>query len=93
MQADRDLIIVPGVRADRSEPLERAGVITKLGLDATRRNADRADWTRAQPPAGADTQGTRIAWLKLIIGIDDQYLTTGSSLRRQLCGIETAQST
>jgi 2,5-furandicarboxylate decarboxylase 1 len=53
MQADRDLIVVPGVRADRSEPLERAGVITKLGLDATRRNDDRADWTRAQPPAGA----------------------------------------
>jgi 4-hydroxy-3-polyprenylbenzoate decarboxylase len=53
MQADRDLIVVPGVRADRSEPLEKAGVIAKLGIDATRRSSDRPDWKRAEPPAHA----------------------------------------
>jgi 2,5-furandicarboxylate decarboxylase 1 len=53
MQADRDLIIVPGVRSDRSEPLEQAGVIAKLGIDATLRSGDRADWRRAEPPAHA----------------------------------------
>jgi 2,5-furandicarboxylate decarboxylase 1 len=50
MQADRDIIIVPGARADRSEPLENSGLIAKLGIDATRRNEDRSDWRRAQPP-------------------------------------------
>jgi len=53
MRADRDLLVVPGVRADRSEPLEQGGVVTKLGIDATRRNEDRADWRGAQPPAWA----------------------------------------
>jgi 4-hydroxy-3-polyprenylbenzoate decarboxylase len=50
---ERDLIVIPGVRADRSEPLDEAGVITKLGIDATRRAQDRADWRWAQPPADA----------------------------------------
>jgi 4-hydroxy-3-polyprenylbenzoate decarboxylase len=50
---DRDVLIVPGVRADRSEPLEANGVITKLGIDATRREGDRADWRIAQPPEAA----------------------------------------
>jgi 4-hydroxy-3-polyprenylbenzoate decarboxylase len=50
MQADRDLVVIPGVRADRSEPLEQAGVVTKLGIDATRRATDRSHWTRARPP-------------------------------------------
>jgi 4-hydroxy-3-polyprenylbenzoate decarboxylase len=50
MRADRDLVVVPGVRADRSEPLEQSGVVAKLGIDATRRTADRSDWTLAQPP-------------------------------------------
>jgi 4-hydroxy-3-polyprenylbenzoate decarboxylase len=50
---DRDLIIVPGVRADRSEPLEQGGTITKLGIDATRHPGDRPDWTRARAPAAA----------------------------------------
>jgi len=53
MRADRDLLIVPGVRADRSEPLEHGGVVTKLGIDATRRDEDRTDWRGAQPPAWA----------------------------------------
>jgi 2,5-furandicarboxylate decarboxylase 1 len=53
MKPDRDLVIVPGVRTDRSEPLEHGGTITKLGIDATRREGDRPDWTKAQPPRRA----------------------------------------
>ena len=53
MRPERDLIVIPGVRTDRSEPLDQAGVITKLGIDATRRAQDRADWRGAQPPAAA----------------------------------------
>jgi 4-hydroxy-3-polyprenylbenzoate decarboxylase len=52
-RAERDLIVIPGARTDRSEPLDEAGVITKLGIDATRRAHDRADWRGAQPPAAA----------------------------------------
>jgi 4-hydroxy-3-polyprenylbenzoate decarboxylase len=47
---ERDLVVIPGVRADRSEPLEADGTVTKLGIDATRRSGDRPDWTRARPP-------------------------------------------
>jgi 4-hydroxy-3-polyprenylbenzoate decarboxylase len=50
---DHDFVIVPGVRADRSEPLEQGGMITKLGIDATRRGSDRPDWRRARPPEPA----------------------------------------
>jgi 4-hydroxy-3-polyprenylbenzoate decarboxylase len=53
MKADRDLIIIPGVRADRSEPLESGGTITKLAIDATRRDSDRPDWIKAEPPERA----------------------------------------
>jgi 4-hydroxy-3-polyprenylbenzoate decarboxylase len=53
MKPDRDLIVVPGVRADRSEPLESNGTVAKLAIDATRREGDRADWTKAQPPERA----------------------------------------
>ena len=51
VRADRDVVIVPGVRADRSEPLESEGVVAKMGIDATRSAGDRADWTLALPPA------------------------------------------
>ena len=53
VKADRDFLIVPEVRADRSEPLEQGGTVTKLGIDATRKQGDRPDWTLAQPPAAA----------------------------------------
>jgi 4-hydroxy-3-polyprenylbenzoate decarboxylase len=53
VKPDRDLLIVPGVRADRSEPLEHAGTVTKLGIDATRHAGDRPDWRHARPPAQA----------------------------------------
>jgi UbiD family decarboxylase len=53
MKADRDLVIVPGVRTDRSEPLESGGTIAKLAIDATRRDSDRTDWKKAAPPERA----------------------------------------
>ena len=53
MQPHRDFVIVPDVRADRAEPLEKDGVIAKLGVDATRRAGDRPDWQRARPPQAA----------------------------------------
>ena len=53
MKSERDLIVVPEVRTDRSEPLATGGTITKLGIDATCRARDRADWTIAVPPAAA----------------------------------------
>jgi 4-hydroxy-3-polyprenylbenzoate decarboxylase len=53
VKPDRDFLIVPEVRADRSEPLERDGTVAKLGIDATRRQGDRADWDVARPPAAA----------------------------------------
>ena len=53
MKADEDLVIVPGVRADRSEPLERGGVIAKLGVDATLKDERRGDWTPASAPPAA----------------------------------------
>ena len=60
MKADRDLVVVPGVRADRSEPLEQDGLVAKLGIDATRRAGDRADWRRAAPPAAAVEKARRL---------------------------------
>jgi 2,5-furandicarboxylate decarboxylase 1 len=48
---DRDLLVVPGGVADRAEPLELRGRVAKLGIDATRKTADRADHRVAAPPA------------------------------------------
>jgi 2,5-furandicarboxylate decarboxylase 1 len=53
VKPDRDFVIVPAVRADRSEPLERGGTVTKLGIDATRQEGDRMDWELARPPEAA----------------------------------------
>ena len=53
VKPDRDFVIIPAVRADRSEPLERDGTIAKLGIDATRKEGDRPDWALARPPAAA----------------------------------------
>lgn len=51
LRADRDLLVVPGGRTDRSEPIKQDGVIAKMGMDATKSLADRPDWDRALPPA------------------------------------------
>jgi 4-hydroxy-3-polyprenylbenzoate decarboxylase len=50
---DRDFVIIPAVRADRSEPLEQGGTVAKLGIDATRKKGDRSDWDLARPPESA----------------------------------------
>src|SRR5262249_55516021 len=50
---DRDLLVAPGGAADRAEPLELSGTVAKLGIDATRKAADRADHRIAAPPAEA----------------------------------------
>lgn len=60
VKPDRDFVIIPAVRADRSEPLDRDGTITKLGIDATRRQGDRPDWTLARPPAAAFARAREI---------------------------------
>lgn len=60
MKADRDLVVVPAVRADRSEPLEAEGTVAKLGIDATRRDGDRPSWDLAQPPAAALATARRL---------------------------------
>jgi 4-hydroxy-3-polyprenylbenzoate decarboxylase len=50
MRAERDVLIVPAMPSNRSDPLERDGMVGKLGIDATRKRGDR-DWTAAAPPA------------------------------------------
>jgi 4-hydroxy-3-polyprenylbenzoate decarboxylase len=51
-RAERDIVIVEGVAADRSEPMERDGTVTKVGYDATCTPGDRvAGFDRALPPA------------------------------------------
>jgi 2,5-furandicarboxylate decarboxylase 1 len=60
VKPDRDFVIVPDIRADRSEPLEHGGTITKLGIDATRRSGDRGDWDLAAPPEAAIAHARQI---------------------------------
>jgi len=35
MRAEEDLLVIPGARADRCEPLHEGGTVTKLGIVAT----------------------------------------------------------
>jgi len=60
VKPDRDFVVVPLVRADRSEPLDKGGTVTKLGIDATRDPSDRADWDLAKPPAAAVARAKEI---------------------------------
>ncbi len=50
MKADRDISVLAGRSSSRSDPLASGGVVAKLGINATRRAGDRADWRRAVPP-------------------------------------------
>ena len=59
-RVERDYVIVAGVQADRSEPLERDGTIGKLGIDATRHPADRPDFVFAAPPPAATERARSI---------------------------------
>jgi 4-hydroxy-3-polyprenylbenzoate decarboxylase len=60
VKPDRDFVVIPAVRADRSEPLDQGGTVTKLGIDATRTPGDRADWDLARPPEAALTRAREI---------------------------------
>jgi 4-hydroxy-3-polyprenylbenzoate decarboxylase len=64
MKPDRDMVVVPAVRADRSEPLEQGGVVAKLGIDATRHPEDRTDWRRARAPEAAINAARRLLGLE-----------------------------
>ena len=51
MRLERDILLIPGAGADRSEPMEDGGRVTKIGFDATARAGDRAEgFERALPP-------------------------------------------
>jgi 4-hydroxy-3-polyprenylbenzoate decarboxylase len=51
MRAERDILIVTDLPADRSEPQEDGGVITKVGYDATMKAGDRREgFDKALPP-------------------------------------------
>ncbi|NRG42014.1 UbiD family decarboxylase [Rathayibacter sp. VKM Ac-2835] len=39
---DRDLVLVDGVATDRNVPMQIGGTVTKVGMDATRKEGDRA---------------------------------------------------
>jgi 3-polyprenyl-4-hydroxybenzoate decarboxylase len=43
LRAERDLVIIPGMPADRSEALENAGMVTKVGYDAAAKADDRKE--------------------------------------------------
>ena len=50
-RVERDVVIIPDARTDRSEPLENGGTVTKIGYDALRREGDRVEgFERAVPP-------------------------------------------
>jgi 4-hydroxy-3-polyprenylbenzoate decarboxylase len=54
VRADADLLVVPGMRADRSDPLnEGSGVVAKLGIDATPKRAEGLGALRARVPDDA----------------------------------------
>jgi 2,5-furandicarboxylate decarboxylase 1 len=36
MRADRDVVIVPGVKTDRADPMEQGLTVAKMGIDATK---------------------------------------------------------
>nr|WP_249740387.1 UbiD family decarboxylase [Agrobacterium rubi] len=51
MRVDRDILIIPGMPADRSEPQEDGGMVAKIGYDATCKAGDRkAGFEKARPP-------------------------------------------
>jgi 4-hydroxy-3-polyprenylbenzoate decarboxylase len=51
MRAERDLVVLEPSPTSRSDPIEQDGKVARLGIDATRKPGDRADWRLAEPPA------------------------------------------
>ena len=63
MRLERDLLLVPQSGADRSEPMEQGGLVTKAGYDATAKSGDRAEGIeRALPPAAVSRAA--VDWLR-----------------------------
>ena len=63
MRLERDLLLIPNAGADRSEPMEVAGFVTKAGFDATAKAGDRLEGNeRARPPLEVTRAVNR--WLK-----------------------------
>ena len=62
-RADRDLLVVPAVSTDRSDPLEADGVAAKLGFDATPKEMPGLGPLRAAPPAAALATARRLLGL------------------------------
>jgi 2,5-furandicarboxylate decarboxylase 1 len=53
MRGDRDIVIIPGVKADRAEPLEEELTVSKVGIVALRQpTGSRQDFTPARVPDG-----------------------------------------
>lgn len=62
-RADRDLLVVPGVSTDRSDPQESGGTAAKLGIDATARGGDGLGSLLAVPPRAAREAARRLLGL------------------------------
>lgn len=56
---ERDVVIVPDARTDRSEPLEVGGTVTKIGFDALIVEQDRAEGFAIAAPPAAVTAAVR----------------------------------
>jgi 2,5-furandicarboxylate decarboxylase 1 len=63
MRLERDILLIPGAGADRSEPMEEGGMVTKVGFDATARTGDRAEGVERALPPPEVTEASRL-WLE-----------------------------
>jgi len=63
MRLERDLMLIPQAGADRSEPMESGGLVTKAGFDATAKPGDRAEGNEMARPPREATEEAR-AWLE-----------------------------
>jgi 2,5-furandicarboxylate decarboxylase 1 len=63
MRLERDILLIPGAGADRSEPMEDGGMVTKVGFDATARAGDRAEGVDKASAPAAVVEAAR-TWLQ-----------------------------
>jgi 4-hydroxy-3-polyprenylbenzoate decarboxylase len=62
MRLERDLMLIPNAGADRSEPMEAGGLVTKAGFDATAKADDRAEGNERALPPGPVSESVK-RWL------------------------------
>lgn len=61
MRMDRDILIIPGMPADRSEPQEDGSMVAKIGYDATCKAGDRKEgYDKALPPEASYERMRRV---------------------------------